>query len=75
MRMKSQAKSTRPKFMTLRKILDFNGSLGITIPKEYCKSLDLHWKNYVEIYFVNPNKIVIQKHNLPKEKLQIPNGK
>jgi antitoxin component of MazEF toxin-antitoxin module len=64
----SQAKNTRQKFMVLKKILSFNGSFGITLPKEYCKTLDLHWKDYVEIYFINPDKIVIKKHNLPKEK-------
>ena len=54
--------------MTIRKVLSFNGSLGVTIPKEMTKTLDLHWKDYVEIYFVNPDKIVIKKHNFTKEK-------
>lgn len=61
--------------MTLKKILNFNGSLGLTIPQEFCKTLGLHWKDYVEIYFVTPDKIVIKKHSISKEKGAILNGK
>ena len=53
--------------MTIKKILNFNGSLGITIPHEYCKTLELQSKDYVEIYFVNPDKIVIKKHHITKK--------
>ena len=74
MRVKSHAKSIGSLKMTIRKVLNFNGSLGLTIPQEICRTLDLHWKEYVEVYFVNPDKIVIKKHVVAKEKGTILDG-
>lgn len=48
--------------MELRRVLKFNGSMGLTLPSKFAKSLGLHWKDYLEIYFIEPDKIVLKKH-------------
>lgn len=56
--------------MELRRVLKFNGSVGLTLPVQHAKALNLHWKDYIEVYFVSPDKVVIKKHNpSPEEKL------
>ena len=57
-----QADFTRQHDMDLRRVLKFNGSLGLTLPIKFARSVGLHWKDYVELYFIDPDKIVIKKH-------------
>ena len=60
--MKSQAKSASQISMELRRVLKFNGSMGLTLPGKFARALDLHWKDYVEVSFVEPDMVMIQKH-------------
>lgn len=53
--------------MELRRALKFNGSLGLTLPMKFARALNLHWKDHLEIYFVEPDKIVIKKHKAIKD--------
>lgn len=53
--------------MVLRRVLKFNKTLGFTLPAEFSAKIGLHWKDYVEIYFVDPDKIVVKKHKEPKD--------
>ena len=53
--------------MDLRRVLKFNGSLGLTLPMKLARLLKLHWKDYLEVYFVDPDKIVIKRHNETKD--------
>lgn len=64
MRMEIQAKNARLDTMQLRKVLQFNGTMGLTLPRAFADALDLHWQDHVEIYFVNPDKIILKKHVL-----------
>lgn len=50
--------------MILRRVLKFNSTLGFTIPREYSEAMGLHWKDYVEILFIDEGKILIRKHRL-----------
>ena len=68
MRMKIQAKNVRLYSMQIRKVLQFNGTMGLTLPKAFANALDLHWQDYGEIYFVNPDKINLKKHKARLEK-------
>jgi len=54
--------------MDIRKVLKFNGTLGMTIPNKFSKVLDLHWSDYVEIYLSDKETLVVRKHKLPREK-------
>ena len=54
--------------MDIRKVLKFNGTLGMTLPNKYTKVLDLHWGHYVEIYLADKETIVVRKHAVPKSK-------
>ena len=54
--------------MDLRRVLKFNGTLGLTLPNKYTRILGLHWKDYVEIYLADDKTIVIRKHKEPKRK-------
>ena len=49
-------------FMELRRVLKFNTSLGLTLPVSLSKALGIHWKDYVEVFFIDPDKILIKKH-------------
>lgn len=60
--MKSQAKSAIYTTMELRRVLKFNGSVGLTLPSKFAKALDLHWKDYVEISLAGGGNIIIKKH-------------
>ena len=51
------------RLMQLRKVLKFNTVLGITLPKEYTKILELDHGDYVEISLKADRIISIQKHD------------
>ena len=53
--------------MELRRVLKFNGTLGFTLPAEFSRLLKIHWKDYVEIYFVDPDKVVVKKYQKPRD--------
>jgi len=48
--------------MEIRKLLKFNQTLGLTLPKKYCKALDLKWGDYVEVSLEKEGEITIRKH-------------
>lgn len=48
--------------MELRRVLGFNGTVGLTLPRKFSTRLDLHWKDYVEIYLRDGETIIIKKH-------------
>lgn len=50
-------------FMELRRVLKFNGTLGMTLPNKFSRVLDLHWQDYVEIYLADKDTLVVRKHN------------
>lgn len=50
--------------MELRRVLKFNGTLGMTIPNKFSRVLDLHWQEYVEITLEDDDKIVVRKHKI-----------
>jgi len=47
----------------LRKMLVFNTTLGLTLPKVFCNVLGLDGSSYVKISFKKPDQIIIQKHD------------
>ena len=50
--------------MELRRVLRFNGTLGLTLPTKFSRVLDLHWQDYVEVYLADAGTLVIRKHKL-----------
>jgi len=50
--------------MKLRKVLRFNGVLGLTLPNEYSRVLKLEWGNYVEVYLKDSETLLVRKHNI-----------
>ena len=59
--------------MDLRRVLKFNGSLGMTIPNKYSSVLNLHWHDYIEIYLADAETIVVRRHKATRRK-ELPNG-
>ncbi len=57
--------------MRLRKVLDFKGIVGITIPKEMSNALDIVPKDYVEVYLRDKRTVVIKKHGIEPKKITI----
>ena len=54
--------------MELRKVLRFNGTLGLTVPNKYSRVLDLHWKDYLEVSLQDNETIIVRKHQLPNKR-------
>lgn len=54
--------------MEIRRVLKFNGTLGMTLPNKYSKVLQLHWQDYVEIYLADEGTLIVRKHKVPKLK-------
>lgn len=54
--------------MEIRRVLKFNGTLGLTLPNKFSRVLDLHWQEYVEVYLADKATLVIRKHKVPKFK-------
>ena len=54
--------------MDIRRVLKFNGTLGMTIPNKYSRVLDIHWQDYVEIYLADKDTLVVRKHKVLKQK-------
>ncbi len=59
--------------MELRRVLKFNGTLGMTIPNKFSGVLGLHWKEYVEIYLADKNTIMVRRHE-PQKGKELPDG-
>ena len=59
--------------MDLRRVLKFNGTLGMTIPNKLTSVLGLHWKEYVEVYLADKETIVVKRHK-PIKRKDLPNG-
>lgn len=68
--MKSQGVLERFACMILRSILKFDKTLGFTLPKQIAEIMDIHWHDYVEIYLIDDEHLVIRKHLAP-DKLNI----
>jgi len=54
--------------MELRKVLKFNGTLGLTLPNKFSSVLGLQWKDYIEVYLADKDAIVIRRHKVVKRK-------
>jgi bifunctional DNA-binding transcriptional regulator/antitoxin component of YhaV-PrlF toxin-antitoxin module len=50
--------------MNLRKVLNFNNILGITLPKEFTNALNLLRGDYVEVYLRDKKTIIVKKHGV-----------
>jgi len=48
--------------MTLRKVLVFNTSLGLTLPPEYAEALGIQKGDYLELYLRDKETVVIKRH-------------
>ena len=59
--------------MELRRVLKFNGTLGLTLPNKFSRVLDLHWQEYVEITLEDDDTIVVRKHKILKRR-ELDNG-
>jgi len=59
--------------MELRRVLKFNGTLGLTLPNKFTRVLDLHWQEYVEVTLENDDTIVVRKHKILKRR-ELDNG-
>ena len=56
--------------MILRHVLKFDQSLGFTLPKKIAEVMEIHWHDYVEIYLIDDEHLVLRKHLSP-DKLNI----
>lgn len=54
--------------MEIRRVLKFNGTLGMTLPNKFSRVLGLHWQEYVEIYLADKETLVVRKHKVTKYK-------
>jgi antitoxin component of MazEF toxin-antitoxin module len=52
--------------MEIRRVLKFNGTLGMTLPNKFTSIIGLHWQDYVEIYLADDETIVVRKHKVSK---------
>lgn len=52
--------------MEIKKLLKFNKTLGLTLPKKYCEALDLRWGDYVEVSLEREGEITIRKHRFSR---------
>ena len=50
--------------MKLRKLLNFSGTLGITIPKIYTNAMGVSRGDYAEIYLRDRKTLVVKKHEM-----------
>ncbi len=57
--------------MSLRKLLSFNGILGMTIPKEYTNALGFKRGDHAEVYLKDDETIIIKKHNYKPNKIKV----
>ena len=56
--------------MQLRKLLNFNNILGLTLPKEYTNAIGVKGKDYVEVYLASNLSIIIKRHDMPPKKIR-----
>ncbi len=57
--------------MDMRKIVQFNTILGLTLPKEYTNALGLERGDYAEVFLRDNKTIVIKRHGVPINRLTI----
>ena len=57
--------------MVLRKLLDFKGVLGVTLPKEFTNAIQVERGDYAEVYLRDRRTIVIKKHGVKPQKITI----
>lgn len=57
--------------MHLRKVLDFKGVLGVTLPKVLTNAIALERGNYAEVYLRDKRTIVIKKHGVKPQGITI----
>lgn len=65
--------TTTPKThkMNMRKVLQFNDSIGFTIPKQFGHALNIKHGDYVEVYLRDNKTMVIKKHGIAEKKITI----
>lgn len=56
--------------MNLRKVIDFKGVLGVTLPKEYTNAIGLEGGKYAEVFLRDKETIVIKKHGVEPKKIK-----
>lgn len=49
--------------MDIRRVLKFNKTLGVTIPRKYAEKIAIHWREFVEVFLVDNETVGIKKHN------------
>lgn len=57
--------------MVLRKIIQFNTVLGLTLPKQFTGELELKKGSYVEVYLRDKRTIVIKAHKREPKKITL----
>lgn len=57
--------------MNMRKVLQFNDSIGFTIPKQFGYALNIQHGDYVEVYLRDKKTMVIKKHGIEQKKITI----
>ncbi len=57
--------------MYLRKILQANQTLGVTLPKEYAQVLGFKRRDFAELSLLDERTIVIKKHIAVPQKLEV----
>ena len=60
--MKSHVLEGSTNIMQLRKVLQFNTSLGLTLPKEYTQFIDIEKGDYIELSLGPGQALTIRKH-------------
>ena len=53
--------------MYLRRLYQYNSTLGFTLPAQVKEQLDLHKSDYIELWFSDGNTLILQKHELPEK--------
>ncbi len=48
--------------MDLRRVLKFNKTLGVTIPRKYAEKIGIHWRDFVEVFLNDGQTVGIKKH-------------
>lgn len=67
--MTSHAAPSEINNMVIRKVLNFNTILGLTLPKHYTKALDLKWGDHVQVFLGDNETIIIKKNKVFEAKI------
>lgn len=51
--------------MFLRHVIKLDQSIAITLPRQIAEVMDVHWRDYMEIYLIDDKHLVMRKHIFP----------